>query len=148
MDTLWTVHLDSHSFTFDAYGATADQARETFRRLILTHADRYQADPRWVASALRDGVPVARAIGAGYTDGDHVALDTIGGTRVDPTIDSLGMGPSDLQPGISYVVGEGGDIPTYIVCSQCIGDTADPEYVASCIFTMIGVRCGHTGDAF
>ena len=69
---IWRCHLNSRNFSFEAYGATALEARETFAKGLRRHADKTGADQAWADEAVTEAEPRRIALGTFYRDGEKL----------------------------------------------------------------------------
>lgn len=65
---IWVCAADSASFSFEAYGATKEEALLTFARGLRAHADKTGAAQSWVDEMVSDAEPRAVETGAFYRD--------------------------------------------------------------------------------
>lgn len=68
---IWRAAHESRHWSFEAFGATADEATEALTRTLVTHQRQTGADPAWLAEAMEDAAEPRRLVlGIGYRDGE------------------------------------------------------------------------------
>jgi hypothetical protein len=69
MKYIWVSRADSANFSFEAYGATKEEASITFAAGLRRHADKTGADQAWVDALISETEPRRVALGVFYRDG-------------------------------------------------------------------------------
>lgn len=67
---IYRCRLDSRNFSFEAFGATKEEALTAFARGLRVHANQYGATQEWVDESIMQAEPERIAIGKCYRDGE------------------------------------------------------------------------------
>lgn len=78
MATLHKAAIDTSNFSFEAYGATQEQAREALRAGLTKHSEHYRVSggPEWVDKCMEDVQTLEITLGTCYRDREPVLLGT------------------------------------------------------------------------
>lgn len=78
MATLHKAAIDTSNFSFEAYGATQEEAREALRAGLTKHSEHYRVSdgPEWVEECMEDVRTLEITLGTCYRDGEPVLLST------------------------------------------------------------------------
>lgn len=68
MKTLWIATLETNHFSFDAFGATAEDARATLGKGLAAHAEQMQLPEDWYVDYLDDIAVREVRLGHAYRD--------------------------------------------------------------------------------
>lgn len=71
---IYRCKLDTRHFSFEAFGASREEALTTFARGLRAHADQTGAEQYWIDQSIMDQEPERIVLGKCYRDGEALPV--------------------------------------------------------------------------